>query len=121
MPNRSCYFCPNSYKNNPKAGYFKVTEFMRTKLNICHVEADFICGLHFQSDDFMANGRLRSRAVPSYFPSHDAYLHDHDYFARDKASGPHVDEDFCEGRIEEYICYCCIYSLSWEPPPPPTK
>ena len=52
---------------------------MRTSLKLLDVKADFICGLHFKESDFHTNGRLKSRAVPTFFPSRSNLIHDHPY------------------------------------------
>ena len=55
MPNRSCDFCVNDYKKEPNVGYFKFTTFMKIKLEMLDVEADYICGLHFDKSSFLEN------------------------------------------------------------------
>ena len=85
MPNRSCDFCANSYRTNSTIGYFKFTTYMRTSLKLLDVKADFICGLHFKESEFHPNGRLKSRAVPTFFPSRSNLNHDHPYQRQERA------------------------------------
>ena len=56
---------------------------MRTTLKLLDSKADFICGFHFAASDFQSNGRLKPRAVPSFFPSHSNFIHDHPYHRKD--------------------------------------
>ena len=80
MPNRSCDFCLNQYRHEPNVGYYKVTNFMKIKLDMLDVRADYICGIHFKKDCFLENGRLTPNACPSFFPSKANLSHDHPYF-----------------------------------------
>ena len=81
MPNRNCDFCSNGYKNNPKAGYYKLTDYMRTELKLDQTcePVDFICGEHFEDLCFETSGRLKSGAVPNFFPRKQSLNHDHTY------------------------------------------
>ena len=82
MPNRSCDFCGNSYRVSPRVGYYKVSEKIRSKLNIKNLEDsnyDFICGDHFSESCFEENGRLRRDAIPTMFQYRECLTHDHTY------------------------------------------
>ena len=99
MPNRACDFCPNEYRKNPTVGYFKLTTFMKIKLELTtSLNADFICGLHFEPASFLENGRLRDNAVPTYFPSEATCKHDHPYYSTvsNFDSSAHPDDQTCE-------------------------
>jgi hypothetical protein len=99
MVNRACDFCCNSYKKNPKAGYFRVTQAMRKALGLIDKEneqRDFICGLHFPADSFLDDGRLRSEAVPTFFPSLESAAHDHTYHQPNIAD----NTDYDGGKVQ---------------------
>ena len=96
MPNRSCDFCVNDYKKEPNVGYFKFTTFMKIKLEMLDVEADYICGLHFDESSFLENGRLKPSAVPSFFPSKANLIHDHPYCSISKQE---ETEEFDAGKF----------------------
>ena len=70
MVNKVCDFCCNSYRVNPKAGYFRVTRAMLVALGLdsqgC-VQRDFICGLHFGDDCFKEDGKLKIGSIPTFF------------------------------------------------------
>ena len=95
MPNRSCDFCLNHYKKEPNVGYYKFSTFMKIKLEMLEVEADFICGIHFEKSSFLENGRLKPTAVPSFFPSRANLIHDHPYCS---LSDQEETEDFDIGK-----------------------
>lgn len=102
MPNRSCDFCLNDYRKEPSVGYFKFTSFMKIKLDMLDVEADFICGLHFDQDSFLESGRLRPNAVPTFFPSRENLLHDHPYYSA--TDGPKHDlENHEDGQDDSEV------------------
>ena len=52
---------------------------MKIHLNMIEVTADFICGLHFDPSSFLENGRLKPKAIPSFFPSLASLKCDHPY------------------------------------------
>ena len=79
MPNRSCDFCLHQYRNEPEVGYYQLTDYMKVKLNLIEIEADVICGIHFDQSSFTENGRLKLNAVPSFFPSRVNMELDHPY------------------------------------------
>ena len=92
MPNRSCDFCDNSYRNKPEVGYYSVTENMRISLNINRLEEDscfdYICCEHCSVDCFDVNGRLIRNSIPILFPYRECHHHDHTYVAsNDKVIG----------------------------------
>ena len=90
MPNRSCDFCDNGYKNNPGIGYYKVTPKMRIDLKIDTLEDpnyDFICGEHFIENCFDVNGRLSRDSVPTFFPYRECFNHDHTYMTTEDTVG----------------------------------
>ena len=101
MPNRSCDFCLNDYKKEPNVGYFKFSDYMKIKLDMTEVKADFICGLHFDKNSFLKNGRLTSTALPTFFPSLVNLEHDHPYC---QAHGE--DQQHCE--IGNMFIYKCV-------------
>ena len=82
MVNKVCDFCCNSYRVNPKAGYFRVTRAMLVALGLdsqgC-VQRDFICGLHFSDDCFKEDGKLKIGSIPTFFPFLESAAHDHNY------------------------------------------
>ena len=65
--------------------------------NMIEVTADFICGLHFDPSSFLENGRLKTKAIPSFFPSLVNLERDHPYSKKQV----HADEqtDFEIGRF----------------------
>ena len=79
MPNRSCDFCLHQYRNEPEVGYYQLTDYMKVKLNLIEVEADVICGIHFDQSSFNENGKLKLNAVPSFSPSRVNLELDHPY------------------------------------------
>jgi hypothetical protein len=90
MPNRSCDFCGNSYKNNPSVGYYKVSDRMRLNLSINKLmdcNFDFICGDHFSETCFDENGRLSRESIPTMFPYRECLNHDHSYNKTDESVG----------------------------------
>ena len=93
MPNRSCDFCGNDYKKDPNIGYYKLSEYMKVQLDLTEVHADFICGLHFDQSSFTENGRLKSKALPSFFPSYTNLQTDHPYC---QVRGHEEDQTHCE-------------------------
>ena len=114
MPNRSCDFCLNVYRKEPSVGYFKLTSFMKIKLGILDVEADYICGLHFDPDSFLENGRLKPNAVPTFFPSKANLLHDHPYYAQgdggELAGESHEDrQESVEYGEYNFILFFCAF------------
>ena len=97
MPNRSCDFCDNDYKKDPSVGYFKVTTYMKIKLELTSsANADYICGLHFEPSAFLENGRLKDNAVPTFFPSEAIFKHDHSYSTLQDYQSVHPDGQTCE-------------------------
>ena len=98
MPNRSCDFCQNEYRKEPNTGYFKLTEFMKIKLDLLEVKADYICGLHFDPSSFTTTGRLKPNAIPTFFPSLANLKHDHPYCEGASQEGQVHAEDqaYCE-------------------------
>ena len=52
---------------------------MKVHLDLTEVQADFICGLHFDPSSFTENGRLKPKAIPSFFPSKANLETDHPY------------------------------------------
>ena len=83
MVNRACDFCTNSYRKNPKAGYFRVTQAMRIALGVRDQEnqqRDFVCGLHFSADCYHEDGRLKSGSIPTFFPQLASAQQDHPYY-----------------------------------------
>ena len=94
MVNRACDFCSNSYRKNPQAGYFRVTQTMRAVLGLRdqeNTQQDFVCGLHFPEDCFLADGRLKAGSVPSFFPYLAAAEHDHTYNQPGTTESPEYD------------------------------
>ena len=97
MPNRSCDFCDNEYKKDPGVGYFKLTTYMKVKLELTSsVNADYICGGHFEPSAFLENGRLKDNAVPTFFPSEAVFKHDHPYSTLQDFQPVHPDGQICE-------------------------
>ena len=82
MPNRECDFCSSDYKTDPSVGYYKLSNFMRIKLELNTVRADFICGLHFSPSAFSENGRLKPNATLTFFPSQASFELDLPYYSK---------------------------------------
>ena len=69
---------------------------MRTSLQLLDVQADFICGIHFTDSEFTGIGRLKSTAIPTFFPSRENMIHDHPYHKQDER--PQLPEKKEEGK-----------------------
>ena len=93
MPNRSCDFCLNDYKKEPNVGYFKFSDYMKITLDMTEVKADLICGLHFDNNSFLKNGRLTFIALPTFFPKNIEFY-------------PKMVPDICDISAYLYICIC---------------
>ena len=109
MPNRACDFCSNDYKTEPSVGYYKLSNFMRIKLELNTVRADFICGLHFSPSAFSENGRLKPNTIPTFFPSQASFELDHPYFSKDPEPDtvhPSV-QTYCE--VGKCTCSLCTF------------
>ena len=95
MPNRTCDFCSNCYKNNPDVGYYRVTNKIRSSLKLKSLidpDYDFICGDHFQPDDF-EKGHLKAGSIQSIFPAVDSLFNDYSYAGKNPTSvEPEEDE-----------------------------
>ena len=107
MPNRSCDFCENGYRNKPEVGYYSVTENMRISLNINRLEEDscfdYICGEHFSVDCFDVNGRLICNSIPTFFPYRECLHHDHTYVAsNDEVIGKDTGKRWVKGEWNIY-------------------
>ena len=86
MVNATCDFCSNTYRNNPRVGYFKVSSALKSSLCIREgADLNTICGEHFSDGDIADSGRLKPEAKPVFFPRLSTAAHDHPYVSSEDA------------------------------------
>ena len=116
MPNRNCDFCSNGYKNNPGAGYYKLTNKMRIALDVNTLPLDFICGDHFDESCFEPSGRLRPAALPTFFPRKECLQHDHTYTQGVGNKESEIGKTY--STLYNRVYLMIIFDCFWTPHPP---
>ena len=98
MVNARCDFCDNSYKINPSAGYFKVTQALKNSLCLKEgADLNTICGEHFSPRDISESGRLLKDARPVFFHRKSVMSLDHSYYSEN------TNEEADEGNNKDLI------------------
>ena len=108
MVNRTCDFCHHSYRKHPHLGYYSVTTFLRKDLGLSEESMrDFICSDHFDAKCFDQQGRLVSRAVPTFFPQRSSKDHDQSYSGFSNTLGDSLVDDE-GGRVDNMVVLSII-------------